>query len=547
MTDSILSSITTICRRLDGIALAIELAAARTSALPPTTIAAQLAERLLSITGGSRDPLPRHKTMQALFDWSYDLLDQTERSIFRKLSMFVGGFTLELATSLCADELGEAGVVGVLGSLVDKSLVQSDSYAEPTRYRLLEPVRQYAREKLRAYDEEDRAARNHAVALLELAERFDSRPNPPTDRDVQAHIEPERENFRAAFAWALGAIGDVAIGQRLAASGSATWVGHLTGESPRWIASALEACDESTQPRMRAKLLLRATRSTLQFGTGDKQLALEAAERALQHQLPDDVAGIAQAQFYVGWALSYWGRFDEAEKLIREALEKARSCGHQGLVADALVNLYRIRWLAGDFEEARKSNREAHALHLASGRDSLATVADDHLGEIEFALGNTEAALRLSQQVAETYRARGDLARLSAALCNAAAYSIALDRFEDGRRYASEALALARQTATRRLLAWAMQHLAAAAILRADLQTTSAIRLLGFVDQVVLQLVSSRPPTEQREYDRVLSALHGGFAEDELAKLTASGQDLSEAQAIEIAVRLSAEAPEGPS
>ncbi|MBV8602195.1 MAG: hypothetical protein JO359_11580, partial [Candidatus Eremiobacteraeota bacterium] len=127
------------------------------------------------------------------------------------------------------------------------------------------------------------------------------------------------------------------------------------------------------------------------------------------------------------------------------------------------------------------------------------------------------------------------------------AYSIALGRFDEGRRYAGEALILARQTATRRLLAWAMQHLAAAAILGADPQTTSAVRLLGFVDQVVMQLVSSRPPTEQREYDRVLSALHGTFGEDELAKLRASGEDLSEDQAVEIALKLSAGAPEAPS
>ena len=148
LTKPLVPAVAEICRRLDGIALAIELAAAHTHAFPTAAIAQQLDEHFMLFTGGTH-ALPRHKTMRTVFDWSYDLLDHDERNVFRRLSVFEGEFTLELATSLLAKDVEERVIIETLASLVDKSLVQCDPYVEPPRYKMLEPVRKYAREKLR--------------------------------------------------------------------------------------------------------------------------------------------------------------------------------------------------------------------------------------------------------------------------------------------------------------------------------------------------------------------------------------------------------------
>ncbi|HEY2476659.1 MAG TPA: helix-turn-helix domain-containing protein, partial [Candidatus Cybelea sp.] len=214
-----------IVRRLDGIALAIELAAARTNVFSPSSIARRIEEHVLSLTGGSRAPLPRQKTMHSVLEWSYNLLDAHERRFFQRLSVFAGSFSLELATVTLPAGDDSPAVVDVLASLVDKSLVQNEPLRDVVRYRLLEPIRQYAREKLREEGEEWEAARAHAVALLTLAERYDGPPEITPDSVWYTQLEPERENYRAAFDWALSSAGDARIAQRLAGSRTATSFG----------------------------------------------------------------------------------------------------------------------------------------------------------------------------------------------------------------------------------------------------------------------------------------------------------------------------------
>lgn len=162
-----------ICRRLDGIPLAIELAAARVKVLSPQQLARKLDERFRVLTGGDRSALPRQQTMRALIDWSYDLLSNDERTLFRKLSIFAGGFTLETAAATCSDgDMDEIVVLDLLTSLVDKSLVQAEPHTDETRYRLLESTRQYAREKLLEAGEEHATARAHALCFAALGERL---------------------------------------------------------------------------------------------------------------------------------------------------------------------------------------------------------------------------------------------------------------------------------------------------------------------------------------------------------------------------------------
>ncbi len=325
LTDSTVPSVAEICRRLDGIALAIELAAARTNAFSTTTIATRLDEYFLIFTGGVHASLDRHRTMEAVFDWSYDLLDNRERNAFRRLSIFTGGFTLELAASLWAGQIDANAVLQTLASLVDKSLVHCDTHVEPTRYRLPEPARQYAREKLREHGEYNETARSHALAMLALAEHFDSKVEMVPDRVWDAHLGRERENFRAAIEWALGPAGDVDIAQRLAGSRTATSPELRSGEALKWTSAALKSCGQNTPARVLGKLELMYARTAQMFAKHTEALA--AAHRALDLLGADDLPARASAQCVIVCSLQAQGRHDDADTVLRQARETSRSCG----------------------------------------------------------------------------------------------------------------------------------------------------------------------------------------------------------------------------
>jgi predicted ATPase/DNA-binding CsgD family transcriptional regulator len=206
-----------ICRRVDGIPLAIELAAARTRTLPLATLAALLDRPFAILTGGARTALPRQQTMRALFDWSYDLLSPSERRLFDRLSIFAGGWSLESGAAVCAsDDVDEGAVFELLASLVDKSLVVADLEAAGPRYALSEPAREYAREKLAAHGEQEAVARRHALTYLKLAERLERAWETMPERAWLARARPDLENWRAALRWTLEERTDVIAGQRLA-------------------------------------------------------------------------------------------------------------------------------------------------------------------------------------------------------------------------------------------------------------------------------------------------------------------------------------------
>ena len=536
LTPPIIPAVAEICRRLDGIALAIELAAARTSALPPATIAQRLDEHFLLLAGGMRSP-SRHKTMQAVFDWSYDLLDHNERSVFRRLSIFVGGFTLDLATSLLAGDTEELAIIDTLASLVDKSLVQCDPYVEPPRYKMLEPARQYCREKLREQGEQGAAARAHASALLAIAESFDSKLDLTSDHEWEARIERERDNFRSAFEWTLGPHGDAALGQRLAGSRTAVEGGFGTGEVRRWVTAARESCDETTPPQVMARLAMITARAAITFDR-DPDANLAASRRALRLQRPEDLRAVASAQYLVGVALGNMGRLDDAENVLREARVTARSCGAHLAYVFATKSLGAVRLSAGDVEEARTLISEVLLQNQVAGSDRHAAEAAVMLAEIEYASGNVVKAVQLGEDASDFFRAHANFLHLSMSLSNLSAYLIALGRYEEGLRCAHEALRRSRAVGRATVVAWTLQHLAAIAIRNEHRSgdTAPSLRraanILGFVNESARQTASERYFTEQQEYDKIMSALREVFDEGKLAKFMADGKEWSEHQAV---------------
>jgi predicted ATPase/class 3 adenylate cyclase len=245
-----------ICRRLDGIPLAIELAAARVNVLSIPNLAKRLHERFRLLTGGSRTALPRQKTLSALIDWSYDLLSAQERTLFSRLATFAGTFTLDAAAFVCAgDGIDETNILDLTTSLVDKSLAVADTSRTQERYRLLESTREYGLEKLTGSGEHERLMHRYAEYFVGVAQEADRKLDTMPLGEWLARLDPDVENFRAVLEWALDKAREAALAGALAgALEMFWWHGGLEAEGRRWSGAALAQLDEGAHPEVEARL-----------------------------------------------------------------------------------------------------------------------------------------------------------------------------------------------------------------------------------------------------------------------------------------------------
>ena len=539
VTNENAATVAEICSRLDGIPLAIELAAARVRVLAPRQLAEKLDERFRLLTGGDRTALPRQQTMRALIDWSYDLLSEREQQFFRALSEFAGYFTIDTATAVCASEtIDEFEVLDLLASLVDKSLVLAEPADHETRYRLLESIRQYGREKLIAAGEQADVAARHAAAYADLAEQLERDYDVSPHRQWFARVEAATENVRAALAWSFGPSGDVLVGQRLAATLRRVLVAFAAVEARRWIATALAAAGGSTPPLVRARLELGE--ATLASSLSQFRAALTASERALElfGEL-GDARGTAAAQRWAGRSLVYLGEVDRGEALLQQSLATLKAEGLRRL-GPTLRDLAAARAIQGDMPAARSLFEQALASYKESDDEYNVAVTAGTLAEAEFRCGDAEAAIRVAEEGLAAARALGRAVRLEAWLLgNMAAFQLERERFANARDRAREALRLARTAEVEIDVVIALQHLATVAALRppdderpAAADRESAARLLGYVDARLAALGVVREVTEQDLYDKALSALRANLESSTLAGCIEAGGAYSEERAV---------------
>jgi predicted ATPase/DNA-binding winged helix-turn-helix (wHTH) protein len=273
-----------ICRKLDGIALAIELAAGRVSAHGIRETAALLDNRFRLLWHGRRTALPRHQTLRATLDWSYDLLSELERAVLRRLSVFAGMFTLEAATTVAAaDDIDSAQVVDSVGALVAKSLVSADSGDAATRYRLLDTTRAYASAKLVESGEADATARRHAYYYRDFLEREDADPPNPPSGGAYAGGAEHLGNVRAALEWSFFERGDTELGTALAAASARLFIElSLLSECHRWSERALAVLDDKARGTRREMTLQAALGVSLMFTKGNSEQVRAAYTRGLE-------------------------------------------------------------------------------------------------------------------------------------------------------------------------------------------------------------------------------------------------------------------------
>ncbi len=526
-----------ICRRLDGIPLAVELAAARVKVLSLRELAQRLDERFRVLTAGDRSAPQRHQTMRALVDWSYDLLSDDEKRLFRKLSIFADGFTLEIASTVCRDdEIDEIATLDMLSSLVDKSLVQAEPLKSGMRYRLLESMQQYGRERLTEAGEYDTVARAHAAAFLAVAEEFERAWETTPDREWWAQVG-ELENIRAALSWTLEARGDVLLGQRLVGALLVVWVYHAAAEGRRWVQLARDLVGADTPAPVVGALEL--TETVLASALSQYKAARDTGQRTLaRYRAVIDPGRVVLTEAVVGQALVFLGEVEEGEALLARALSEARTLKARRVEGFVLSNLGRARNAVGDLDGGRSLFAEALTIFRAIGADRWRAMFALYLAEAEFHAGNAAEALRLADDALFTHRENNDARNVAIALRNIAAYLIALKDYSEARAFSREALVASRDRQYEIGIAWTLQHFAAIAAFRpADAKHASedrlrAARLLGYVDARLRELESLREYTEQQEYDATILVLNDVLGAAALSKFMADGSAWDEDRAV---------------
>jgi predicted ATPase len=544
VTDENVTDVAEICRRLDGLPLAIELAAARATVLSPGQISERLGRVIDVFNTNGHAAIPRHQTMSAVIDWSYALLSSQARLLFDRLSTFTGGFTLESATAVCADDsLRRGDVFELLTSLVTRSLVMTDFSRGEARYHLLEATRQYALGRLTERGEREKFARRHALACLIGSERLDRGWYSSGERAWFAQAEAELDNYRAALGWSLSQRHDMRTGRRLAAALARVWYSLSPVEGRRWVRAALASIDDESSATIAAAL--RIGDGELCGALGEYKASLDAAEQALLLLATRgaDPLQLARAKQGAGSALSALGRAAEGEELLEEALLAARQLDNRRLQALILGDLGTARSRRGDIAGARLFYSEALASYLSLGLERPAASIAGHLAEVEFAAGDAHAALQRAQEARRGHEATHNRRSVANDLSNMVAYLVALDRYEDAREYGPRALLAACDVGGTVLTAYALQHVAAVEGLRpysddrrAEQARERAAMLLGFVDARLTSLEARREFTEKQEYERILRALRSALGKSKLSDLMLLGSKWTEDGAVALAL-----------
>jgi predicted ATPase len=352
-----------VCQRLDGIPLAIELAAARVKVLAVEQIAARLDDRFRLLTGGSQTVLPRHRTLGAAIDWSYNLLSEPERVLLRRLTVFAGGWTLEAAEAICRGGSVEADLVlDLLASLVDKSLVLVETHHGEARYRLLETLRQYGWDQLVGAREAPEVQKRHRAWYLNLAERAEARIRGPEETMWLNRLEVEHDNLRAGLGWSTTQEEDAEIRLRLATALWMFWDIHTHwDEGRKWLETAL-AKSREINSTARVKALRGAGMLAYRRGDYAKAVALYEESLALARELGDQT-GIARALTQQGGnVFALRGDLDAAMALFEESLELSRKLEDKWWTAIVLAQMGNVTRRKGDYTKAVALCEESLAL-----------------------------------------------------------------------------------------------------------------------------------------------------------------------------------------
>lgn len=495
VTDRNASALAAICHRLDGIPLAIELAAARVRVLSVEEITSKLDQRFRLLTGGSRTALPRQQTLRSLIDWSYDLLSATEQALLRRLSVFAGGWTLAATEQVCSGNgVAEEEVLDLLTALAEKSLVLVEERDGTTRYRLLETVRQYARDRLLESSEGESWRDRHLAFFLSVAEEAQPLLRGAEQKAWLDRLEADNDNLRAALAWSSATGANAPLGLRLADALFQFWyVRGYFGEAYSWISGLLAVAQ--------------------------------------------DVPAALHAEALAGAGVMAWqqGDYATARRLHEECLAIQRSAGDRIAIARSLMNLGAVDFDEGDYRAARARFEEALAIRRELGTAQGVASVLHNLGAVAKASGDLDAARALFEESLAIYRELADLFGIAISLSNLG--SVAYDRSDHAGAWKlqEESLVIRRKLGDRRGIAESLEGLAA--VMSARAQARQAVRIWGATERLREEIGAPLSPTERADHDLQVSAARAAIPDHTAFELTwQEGRAMTLEQAIEFAL-----------
>jgi predicted ATPase/class 3 adenylate cyclase/Tfp pilus assembly protein PilF len=563
-----------VVQRLDGIPLAIELAAARVPALSVDQIAARLDDRFRLLTRGSRASLPRQQTLRAALDWSYQLLTEREQRLLRRFSVFAGGWTLEAAETVCGgDGIEEFEVLDLLTQLVFKSLVVTDEHNGGVRYRFLETVRQYGLEKLEEFEETEAIRKRHRDWYLGLAERAE-----PELRGVKQaawfdQLETEHDNLRAALEWSH-TDGEAHAGMRLTKALMRFWlVRGFVGEGRARTASILTRPEAAEPAALRGQVLwgagvlawrqgdYPAARAfldeslTIRRGLGDRSgvgqvlnalglVAREqgdlAAARALHEEYlaigreMGDKSGISLALNNLGLVAREEGNYAAARAFHEQSLALRRELKEPFNISQSLNNLGFVVTAQKEFALARRFYEESLALSRELGDKLGIAYVLNNLGDIAYHQGDDAAARALYEESLKIKHELGDKRGIAYTLIHLGGVASRQGDVAAARTLHVESLAIRRELWDRPGIAECLEGFADLAGVQG--QPRRVARLFGAAEGLREAVGAPLPPSVRADYDGKVAAVRASLGEAELARAWAEGRAMTLEQAIEYAL-----------
>lgn len=528
LTHQTAPSVAAICRRLDGLPLGIELAAAQVGALAPKQIAARLGDALRLLGGGSRT-LPRQETLRATLDWSHALLSDAEQALLRRLAVFGGGFDVEAAEGACSGEgIAPAEVLALLTALVEKSLVEPQVQLAGARYRLLEPVRQYAWELLAEHGETGAVQRRHALYMLELAEAAEPGLMSGERGPWIERLAAEQDNLRAALAWsrrsAEGSGGTV--GLRLASA--LMWFWNLrgdVGEGLEWVEAAL-ARDQDAAPALRAKALYAA--AELAWLQGQSALArARIEESAALFRALGDRRGLAYTLQSLPMAIDHPG----AQESVAESLRLFEEVGDAWGAALAMgaLDLFALIRDGDPMGRGQARLEEALARWRELGDDWGTAQTLNMLGDLARSQGDEAGAVARYEESLALLRRQGLTGTVPSLLHNLGYVALRRGDVRRALRLFRESLALFRDQGDQRGIADGLDGLAG--VLGGLKQPERAARLLGAAEALREAIGAAVWPANAADYARTAGVVRGQLDEPAFAAAWAAGRGLPPEQA----------------
>jgi tetratricopeptide (TPR) repeat protein len=533
-----------VCVRLDGLPLAIELAAARVKLLSPQELLARLEHRLQVLSGGPRDLPARLQTMRDTIAWSYDLLEAREKALYARLAVFVGGWTLEAAEAVCGVVDDRAMVVlDGLGALVNQSLVQQEEQPDgERRFRMLETIREYARERLEASEEAAVVQQLHAAYYLVLAERVEPELRGADQVARLARLEREHDNLRAALSWASER-GDTETGLRLAGALYPFWVRHCHYSEGRARLAALLAQQERAHPAAAPRVWAKALHAEAQLAhrQDDYQRAVMLAERSIAMcRACGDTAGIARALQGLGDILNLLGDYGRAEAVLEESLVlwrelddtwgTAASLFVAGVVAEGQSDYARAATLLEEGLALRE-----HARHPLRDPWLLGYLLVN-LGDVVRVQGDPLRAEALCQEGLSLRRAVGDTRGVAGCLWILGWLLQERGEYEQAIALYAESISLYLSVGA----TWAVRYMlnGLAGVARARGQEVRAVRIFGAAEALHVALGGRfHYPDRLAAKERDVAALRAALGDEAFAAAWAAGQALPLDQAITEALR----------